>query len=153
MEGTVEYDDSKTDEKLKFYLEFGTKLQLEADKQLLILASLALGLLVSFRAEVESLGQTITWVVAALFFLVCIALVLWLYYLTSRSATHLMRSLPVPGDSRDPRQMSDDVRKARRMDRVCRIMTVSAYVMFACGTFLLACLAFIQSSYIQNLGA
>lgn len=69
-----------------------TSNRMERDKQILTLSALAIGLLMTFRSEIDDIHSLVFWLLAGIFFLVSIGLILWIFGQNSEYIMQLFKN-------------------------------------------------------------
>lgn len=117
--------------------------QLELDKQLLTLSTLAIGLLVGVFGTPQSTLEFVLWIVASALFIFCIVLLLLIFERNSTYVQLLQEEHDSAGDRKAA--LANQITNTENITR--RIMTL-VYFSFGSGATLTVVLAVIESGFI-----
>ena len=143
MEKKMENEDPIREQKeIAYFQELisaWTATRMENDKQVLTLSALAIGLLVTFRSEIDDVLAFCVWLLAGVSFLVSILLILLVFRQNSDYIAQIIRETH-QGQEID-------------LDRALRRNTLWAHGLFAFGVFLTIMLAVYLTGFVIVKGA
>ncbi len=126
--------------KIAFYqtvLGAWVQTKMEADKQLLTLSGLAIGLLMLFRKELESILQLVLWLSAGGLFVGTIITILAIFWNNSTHIEHVIAE----NQEQDVEKKTEFKIKAEIMDKKLDRQTMCAFFMFVLAVILTFALA------------
>ena len=112
--------------------------QIEDDKQAMGLSGLAIGVLMTFRKDIETSGAFVLWILAGLFFFAAILLGMRVLYLNAAYVEEVVSE-------------DNDLVEAQVVQQLSR-MTNLIYTFFVIGAALIAVLAISTTPYLQHCG-
>ncbi len=116
--------------------------RMEADKQLLTLSGLAIGLLMIFQGELKSILQLFFWLSAGGLFVSTLITILFIFL---NNSTHIEYVI-AENQEQDAEKKAEFKIKAEIMDKKLNRQTICAFVTFILGILLTAALAIAKSN-------